>query len=392
MKIALDLRRIGNPGIGRYMRCLTEALLSAAPQHNYLLILPPEAVDNIETSRANVEKIAAEIPYYSFREQVQIPSILRRYGADLLHAPHFNVPLVCPCPRVVTIHDVIYLACREDLPSAAGRMYYKGMMSAAVRLAGRIITDSEFSKSQIRRFFGDAREIEVIYPGVDERFHRVTDRTRIEQMQTRYGIRGDYILYTGIFKPRKNHIGLLRAFRRFLQLGGDAHLVIAGPMADGETQLRQVAEELRIAARVVFPGFVKDSDLSVLYSGARAYACPSLYEGFGFTVLEAMACGVPVVCSEESSLPEVAGTAALYADARNADKFGQAMYRVITDGALQRALVEKGFAHVRRFEWRSAAMHTLAVYEQVVEAQRKTSLTYHKRFAPRNWSRKGASR
>lgn len=374
------------------MRCLTEALLAVAPQHNYLLILPPDAVDSIDTSQANAEKIAADIPYYSFREQVQIPSILRRYGADLLHAPHFNVPLVCPCPRVVTIHDVIYLACREDLPSAAGRMYYKGMMSAAVRLARRIITDSEFSKSQIRRLFGDNREIKVIYPGVDGRFHPVTDRTRIEQLRARYGIRGDYILYTGIFKPRKNHSGLLRAFRRFLQLGGEAHLVIAGPMAEGETQLRQLAEELRITDRVVFPGFVKDSDLPALYSGARAYACPSLYEGFGFTVLEAMACGVPVVCSEESSLPEVAGTAVVYADARNAEKFGEAMYRVTRDGALQRALVEKGFANILRFEWRSAAMQTLAVYEQVLDAQPKIPLTHHERSAPRIWSRKGASR
>lgn len=374
------------------MRCLTEAMLSAAPQHNYLLILPPDAVDSIDTSQANAEKIAADTPYYSFREQVRIPSILRRYGVDLLHAPHFNVPLVCPCPRVVTIHDVIYLACREDLPSAAGRLYYKGMMSAAVRLARRIITDSEFSKSQIRRFFGEDHEIEVIYPGVDERFHPVTDRTRSEQLRARYGIRGDYILCMGIFKPRKNHIGLLRAFRRFLQSGGEANLVIAGPMGEGETQLRKVAEELRFADQVVFPGFVKDSDLPALYSGAKAYACPSLYEGFGFTVLEAMACGVPVVCSEESSLPEVAGRAAVYADARNADKFGEAMYRVTMDGALQRALVEKGFANVRRFEWRSAAMQTLAVYEQALDAERKIPSAHHKRSAPRIWSRKGASR
>ena len=350
------------------MRCLTEALLAVAPEHEYLLILPPNAVDSIDTSRANAEKIAAEIPYYSLREQMQIPSILRRHGVDLLHAPHFNVPLVCPCPRVVTIHDVIYLACREDLPSAAGRLYYKGMMSAAVRLARRIITDSNFSRDQIRRFFKADRDIEVVYPAVDSSFQSVSDPARLQAVQRRYGIRNDYILYTGIFKPRKNHAGLLRAFRVFLDLGGDATLVIAGPMKEGEEQLRRMAQELKISDRVILTGFVDESELPALYSGARVYACPSLYEGFGFTLLEAMACGVPVVSSAESSLPEVGGAAPLYADARNPLRFGDALYRAFTDLQLRRVLVEKGYVNVRRFGWRSTALQTLTVYRRAVGA------------------------
>src|SRR6185503_6235237 len=138
MKIALDLRRIKNPGIGRYMRCLTEALLEVAPEHEYLLILPPDYADNIQTSKPGVkmEKIIAAAGYYSLREQ----------RVDLLHSPHFNSPLLCPCPVVATIHDVIYLACAEDLPSFAGRLYYKGMMAAAVRRGDRIIAVSQYSR------------------------------------------------------------------------------------------------------------------------------------------------------------------------------------------------------------------------------------------------------
>lgn len=370
MKIALDLRRIKNPGVGRYMRCLTEALVEVAPEHEYLLILPPDYADNIQTSKPGVkmEKIIAAAGYYSLREQIELPRILRQHNVGLLHSPHFNIPLLCPCPVVATIHDVIYLACAEDLPSVAGRLYYKGMMAAAVRRADRIIAVSQYSRDEIRKYLHTRREIEVIHSGVDGRFHPVTDREQIEKVRSTYGIAGEYLLYTGIFKPRKNHRGLLQAFRRFLDLGGGAVLVIAGPLKEGELELRTLAEELKMSHKVVFTGFVDDADLPALYSGASVYACPSLYEGFGLTVLEAMACGTAVVCSSATSLPEVAGAAALYADGRDAVAFGDALYQAFTDLNLRAGLVEKGFMNVRRFDWRNTAEQTLAVYERAMGA------------------------
>lgn len=129
-----------------------------------------------------------------------------------------------------------------------------------------------------------------------------------------------------------------------------------------------MAQELKISDHVLFTGFVDDCELPALYSGARVYACPSLYEGFGFTVLEAMACGVPVVSSAESSLPEVGGAAALYADVRDARQFGDALYLAFTDLNLRRLLVEKGYANVRRFDWRNTALRTVAVYQRAVGA------------------------
>jgi len=367
MKIALDLRRIRNPGIGRYMRCLTEAILGQGRGHEFVLILPPESLDMIRVDPgARAEKIPAKVKCYSIREQLELPSILRDHAVDLLHAPHFNVPVLSRCAKVATIHDVIYIACAGDLPSRAGRLYYRGMMAAAVRLADQIVTDSEFSRREILRFLRTDRDIEVIYPGVDPAFQPLTDAARLRQVQARYGIHGDYILYTGIYKPRKNHAGLLRAFRRFLDTGGDATLVIAGPMGHGDAALQRLASELDIAGRVVFTGFVNEDDLPALYSGARVYGCASLYEGFGLTVVEAMACGVPVVCSPETSLPEVAGAAALYADARNAHGFGEALYRAFTDEDLRQALVMKGFANARRFSWHDAAVKMLAVYQRAV--------------------------
>src|SRR5437899_5524264 len=165
MKIAFDLRRIGNPGIGRYMKCLVEEILQQEPGHDYLLILPADALDTIRSNGANVTRIPGESRYYSIREQVELPRILREHKVDLLHAPHFMLPLIRPCPSVVTIHDVIGLVWKEDLRSRIGRVYYRWMISAAARLADRIITVSEFSRDEIVRCLGvDRNKIKVVYP------------------------------------------------------------------------------------------------------------------------------------------------------------------------------------------------------------------------------------
>jgi glycosyltransferase involved in cell wall biosynthesis len=366
MKIAFDLRRIGNPGIGRYMKCLAEAVIVQAPEHEYLLIMPPDGEALVDAPKA--EKIAPRLKYYSVREQIELPRILHRHKIDLLHAPHFMLPLVRPCPAVATIHDVIYLACPQDLPSRAGRLYYRAMMHACARLATRIITDSEYSRNEIVRYLhADPAKIEVIYPGVDPRFCRVTDAARLDAVRARYGLDRDYILCAGIYKPRKNHAGLLQAFRRLRESGSGAQLVIAGPMGEGERVLRRVAAELGIAEHVVFTGFVDDRDLSVLYSAACVYACPSFYEGFGFTVLEAMASGTPVVCSSATSLPEVAGDAALYFDPHSPEQMASQLHRVLSDAALRDSLVERGRLNLQKFDWAETARQTLAVYYDALQ-------------------------
>ncbi|HEX7288696.1 MAG TPA: glycosyltransferase family 1 protein [Candidatus Angelobacter sp.] len=369
MKIAFDLRRIKNPGIGRYMKCLVEAVVARAPEHEYLLILPPDANGILHCPHGRVQEIVSSVKYYSLREQIELPRILRRYKIDLLHSPHFNMPLASPCPVIATLHDVIYLACPEDLPSRLGRGYYRVMMEAAVRRADRIITVSEFSRREILRYLnaGNA-EVEVIHSGVDPLFTVLTDPGQVRRVLERHGITTDYVLYAGIYKPRKNHAGLIRAFACFLAKGAKGQLVIAGALGEGERELRALATELGIASRVVLTGFVDDCELRALYSGASAYACPSLYEGFGFTVLEAMACGAPVVSSPETSLPEVAGEAALYADARDAEEFGAALYRVFTDQTLRERLIPAGRTNLQRFNWADAAERTVRVYEHVLGA------------------------
>ena len=349
------------------MKCLVEAVVRRDAGHEYVLILPPNASEMFEAS-GNITTVISPTPYYSLREQIELPRILRRHNADLLHSPHFVLPIAQVCPSVVTIHDVIYLACGEDLPSRTGRLYYAAMMRASTRLARQIITVSEFSRDEIVRYLNvDPRKIKVIYPAVDARFFGMRDQQDLKSVLYKYRIDDGYIFYTGIYKRRKNHQGLFRAFRHFVASGGSGKLVIAGPVGDGEKRLQDLAKELGIAGRIIFTGHVADSELLALYSGARVYACPSLYEGFGFTVLEAMACGVPVVCSTAASLPEVGGDAALYADARDPEKFAEALYRAFADPAEREELVARGFRNVSRFSWEHAADRCLEIYGAVVE-------------------------
>ncbi len=366
MKIAFDLRRIGNPGIGRYMRCLAESVITQAPEHEYLLILPQQSRHLVHAP--NAQKLCTGLKYYSFREQFELPRILSRYKVDLLHSPHFLLPLVRPCPAVATIHDVIYIACPEDLPSLAGRFYYRTMMNACSRMATRIITDSEHSKGEIVRYLhADPAKIEVVYPAVDPFFQSPAGPAEVASVRSRFGIDRDYLLCVGIYKPRKNHAGLLKAFQLLLKNGVQSQLVIAGPMGEGKPVLQRLAAELGVADHVVFTDFIDDAELRALYSGARTCVCPSLYEGFGFTVLEAMACGTPVVCSSATSLPEVAGKAALYFDPHKPEEMATQLVRVLFDDAVRASLIADGRTNLLRFNWAETAQQTLAVYHQALQ-------------------------
>jgi alpha-1,3-rhamnosyl/mannosyltransferase len=317
----------------------------------------------------SAQKLCTGLKYYSFREQFEFPRILSRHKVDLLHSPHFLLPLVRPCPAVATIHDVIYMACPEDLPSLSGRLYYRIMMNAGSRMATRVITDSKHSKDEIvRHLNADPEKIEVVYPAVDPFFQSGFDPAEDASARSKFGIDGDYILSVGIYKPRKNHAGLLKAFKLLLKSGIQSQLVITGPMAEGEPILRALARELGIAQHVIFTGFVNDDDLRALYSGARVYVCPSLYEGFGFTVLEAMACGTPVVCSSSTSLPEVAGKAALYFDPHKPEEMATQLLRALSDDALRAALISDGRSNLLRFNWVETARQTLAVYHQALQS------------------------
>lgn len=374
MKIAYDLRRIANPGIGRYMKTLVEATVELSPENEYLLIMAPNT-DHLVNTGESVRRIYARSKYYSISEQAELPMLLRKHGVDILHAPHFVVPVIRTCMTVATIHDAIHLIYPQDISSPVGRVYARIMMHLATNIADRVITVSEYSKTDLIRLLGaKPSKITVIPPFFQSNISTVTSSDEIDAVRRRYGISRDYILYMGIFKQRKNHEGLLRAFAELIRQGIDIELVISGPIKEGKAKLSRIAEDLGIANRLVFSGFVKEEDMAALYSGAAVYACPSLYEGFGFTPLEAMACGVPVVCHNGTSLPEVCGEAALYGDARQPLQFAEALRKALEDSELRQRLKRLGYENARRFTATRSAAATMDLYLEMYKSGRKVSL------------------
>ena len=366
MRIAFDLRRIGNPGIGRYMKSLVESVAQAAPTDDYFLIVAP-GTESLLPDAPGAERVFAGSPYYSVGEQIELPRLIERYGIDLLHAPHFVVPVRKKCRTVVTIHDTIHLIYPQDLPSFTGRVYARLMMMTAVRVADRIIALSGHAKSEIVRLLG-AREakIQVVpHPGVSPEFFVRHDKVTLAETRAKFGISGRYILYTGIFRERKNHIGLLRSFALLRQKQKDVQLVIAGPLDKGEAILKGMAAKFGIADQVVLTRFVSNEELPALYFGASVYACPSLYEGFGLTVLEAMACGVPVVAHTGTSLPEICGDAALLSDATQAEKFAAALEMALEPGMMRDSLIERGFQNVKRYSRDKCSTEVIRLYNEL---------------------------
>jgi len=279
----------------------------------------------------------------------------------------------------VTIHDVLPLLDLNprDIASRPGRIYARWMIKQATRVADRVITGSEHSKMEIVRLLGTAPDKIVVIPySLDRRISPVVQQAKIDATRSHFGIRRDYILYTGIFKERKNHAGLLRAFAELCKQGFDLDLVIAGPLEEGRVLLSKMAQELNVADRLIMPGFVEDRDMSALYAGAAVYACPSLYEGFGFTPLEAMACGVPVVCHNGTSLPEVCGEAAHYCDARNPAMFAAALRQVLEDSDLRARLRKLGAENIKRFSSERAALATIDVYNELIGVAAPSAVTF----------------
>lgn len=304
---------------------------------------------------------------------------MRRHPPDVLFVPAHVLPLVHPPRSVVTIHDLGYLAFPEA-HTFARRLELHLTTVWSARASARMIAISQATKDDLVQHYGIAPEkISVVYHGLSPQFHPVTDQAAIAAVLARYGISAPYFLYVGTVQPRKNLARLIDAFAVFdRRLSADVtisssipgcssssvcrpQLVIAGKKGWLTETIERRAAEAGIAEQVRFTGYVDDTDLPALLSGALAFVFPSLYEGFGMPVLEAMACGTPVLTSTTSSLPEVAGAAALLVDPRDTPAIAAALDRLATDAALRAELRARGLERAAQFTWERCAQETLRV-------------------------------
>ncbi len=290
---------------------------------------------------------------------------MRWHPPDVLFVPAHVLPLVHPPRSVVTIHDLGYLAF-PAAHTAARRLELRLTTRWSARAAWRVIAISQATCRDLIQHCGVVPEkISVVYHGVTSQFQPVTCGSTIRAILTRYGIRAPYFLYVGTIQPRKNLLRLIEAFaqccRDWLGYTQCPQLVIAGKPGWLTSEIERRVAELDLTTLVRFPGYVADADLPALLSAALAFVFPSLYEGFGMPVLEAMACGTPVLTSTTSSLPEVAGDAALLVDPLNTAALAAALARLVTDAALRDELRRRGLARAAAFRWERCAAETLRV-------------------------------
>jgi len=363
MRIGLDARLLyyQQAGIAQYTQRLLTALAEIDHQNNYVVLQSRKDRRRL-VSAPNFRRHPLWTPPHHRGEQLTLPLELAPLRLDVLHAPDFIPPLRRNCRAVITVHDLAFLLF-PGLLTAESQRYY-GQIRRAVQSAEAIIAVSDSTRRDlIAHTAAPADKITVVYEAAGPAFQPVTDAATLAAVRQKYGLPQDFVLFVGTIEPRKNLATLLKAFQVSRFTFHALKLVIAGRQGWLFEEILAQARELGPA--VQFIGGVLPEDLPALYSAARLFVLPSLYEGFGLPVLEAMACGTPVVCSHASSLPEVAGDAALLVEPHDVDGLAAALQRALTDEALRGGMIERGLAQAARFSWEKAARETLAVYRAV---------------------------
>ena len=301
---------------------------------------------------------------------IRLPRILKSQGFDLLHAPAFIAPVSAPCPIVVTVHDITPILYPSHFATWWG-MYFKFLMPWVLRSAGATVCGSEHTKQDIIKTFAIAPDKVWVTPyGVEhERFHPAA--TLDPGWAQGIGLRDGYLLHVGALAERKDVPTLLRALARVRSSGalGSRQLLLAGAQTRGLTgaeEVFQTIRELDLNENVILAGHVPNEHLPGLYAGASILVMPSLYEGFGFPILEAMATGTPVVASNTSSIPEVAGEAAVLFPPQDEHALADAIQQVLRNEALAQQLRDRGLLQAAQFTWERTARETVKVYESVV--------------------------
>jgi glycosyltransferase involved in cell wall biosynthesis len=362
-KIGVDIQAMVGPatGLGVYTRRLAESL-----------------------NRRSAEGGAGDLRFFFYQderrqimrthdrllwENFRLPQKARKDRVDLLHVPAFAAPVVKPAKLVVTVHDLIGMLFPNQI-GLASRFYWGKWLPWSVRKADMLIADSESTKRDIMRLLRVAPEkIRVIYPSGHEGFSADVPAGRIGAVKARFGIRDKYFLFVGTIEPRKNLQGAVcafEAFRKRVRDGARYQLAVVGSKGFGHGKFFDGLSGGLGESGVIFSGYADSLDLNAFYCGCEALIFPSFYEGFGIPVLEAMACSAPVIASDRSSVPEVAGGAAILVDPADTAAIAEAMGRVATDPSLRVRLAEAGRRRIEVFSWDRAAAETIEVYRSVL--------------------------
>jgi len=370
VRIGIDARKLHDFGIGTYIRNLLRQLARLDQENEYVLLCRPQDRQALASVGENFRGVPETAGNYSVAEQVKIPWALRREKVDLFHAPHYVLPPLVSCKSVVTIHDCIHLTFPQYLPNRLALGYARTSMTMAAKRATRVLTVSQSSKRDILKFVDVSPDkIDVIYNAYDDRFGVEPRDEDVVRVRERYQLHGEFVLYAGNVKPHKNLARLIEAFHHVRDRGLEhLTLVLIGEDISKYAALRRAVHKHQLHKYVRFLGYLPEDTLAVMYRLAGVFVFPSLYEGFGLPPLEAMASGTSVVTSNVSSLPEVAGDAALLVDPYDPTSIADGIYTVLTDPSVRKNLREKGIARANQFSWETSVRRVWEIYKEVAKS------------------------
>lgn len=364
MRIGIDARPLVRPriGAGTYVYYLVKELAKIDTKNTYLLCAHRKIIDSPVVTTPNFQFQINSYPVGSLWQQLKLPRILTRLKVDLFHSPLSVLPLLKPCPSVVTVLDLT----PKLFPS---RYTWKTHLSVHTLLrqsaqrADKVIAISESTKRDlVEHLKVNESKIVVIHLAADKAYYRSTNPGMINTTRKKYSEGKKFILYVGTLEPRKNLPRLIKAYNKVrLETRLKHKLVIAGMKGWMYDSIFQTVHNLNLEKDVIFTGYVPQEELPALYSAADLFVYPSLYEGFGLPPLEAMACGTPVITSNTSSLPEVVGDAGTMVNPHSVDELAQAIYKVLTDEKLRSDMIYKGLKQAKKFTWEKTAQETLKV-------------------------------
>lgn len=380
MRVGIDVTALVSHGTGvdSYVRGLMRHLIRAGTDHRltFFVNLEDRALLNGDVPD-NVRMVAGSLrprPVRLAFQQLALPAAWRRLELDVVHSPAFLMPLARGRPRhLLMVHDMTFFS----LPHMHTRLHrstaFRYAVRTSIRKADQLIVPSESTRDDVMRSLPtlSSARIEVIPPGVSQHFRPRADE-EVRAVRERFELPRDYVLHVGTIEPRKNLRGLIDAYERLVAGGATAHLVLAGRPGGDLDALKSVLASQGLSGRVHLLGYVARQDLPALYSAARVFVFPSIYEGFGFPPLEAMACGVPTIAARSSALAENLGGAAELVAPWDTEALAEAMRRLLRDEGLRRRRRREGMERAASFSWQTTARKTLACYEEL--AARSASL------------------
>jgi glycosyltransferase involved in cell wall biosynthesis len=373
MKIGIDATALPQEpvGAGVYIINLLRALGDLNTGYELVVFLHENARNYLEMDETtNILQVVLPEKNPALRlvwEQIMLPKLVKRYKIDLLHSLHYTSPFLLACASVVTIHDLTFFLFPE-LHKLSKRLFFPSVIRASARKADALITVSENTRQDsIRLLHVPEEKIFAVQLGVDEIFHPIKDNGLRRKIYQQYQLPEKFILYVGLVEPRKNLPLLIRSFRTLVEEGFSHRLVIVGRLGWMYQEVFKQIETLGLEDRIKFTGYVPRQNLPIVYNLAELFVYPTLYEGFGLPVLEAMACGTPVVTSKISSLPEIVGNAGILVTPGEESALAEAMVTVLSDPKMQENLAEKGIIRSKDFSWKRTAKETLQVYQHVLK-------------------------